>query len=492
MKNEKPSHIVSSGVRIFPSGRENKDQSTLNATRRKNRLERRQRDRYLQRRKYLLYLLKKHGLLPEDIFSARKLVSLNPYKLRAEGLDGKLDLHHFGRAIFHLNQRRGFKSNRKSGDAKEGGIINKTIKQSSDSMEKGNYRTYGEFLWHRFQKMDSSRRKSGSQEGNWVLARKSIGGAKNDNYVVYASRKMIEEEFDRLWDSQARFHEQLNKVVKNKRQGNQKLKNIFFQAIFYQRKLKQPIIGQCSLIPAEKRVARVLPSFQRFRILKELNNLSYVDKFGHSFFIKEMDRGLEFRDQMIEKLFLKQEKVTFKRLEKEFKLFFKNVKYFSCFNLNTFSRNYLYGDQTNSILKKTIAHWSQWELKRQDSFIEVLEGENKEEEYVKDDEEVLKDLEQFNEKNNLGLSSEILENCVNETHKLVSGHGQYSKKAIQKILPFLEKGQLEYDAIKSAKFPSCSSSSAIKTQRSSLKRLQRLYHLGNCSAIKTKTPFGQH
>ena len=108
----KPQSIVGAGVRIFSSGRKLKDYTTLNATRRQARLQRRQRDRYLQRRTYLLYLLKKYGLFPEDKSSAKKLADLNPYELRTKGLDEKLNIYHFGRALFHLNQRRGFKSNR--------------------------------------------------------------------------------------------------------------------------------------------------------------------------------------------------------------------------------------------------------------------------------------------------------------------------------------------------------------------------------------------
>ena len=59
-----PANIVETGVRVFSSGRRKKDYTTLNAARRQKRLQRRQRDRYLQRRTYLLYLLRKHGLFP--------------------------------------------------------------------------------------------------------------------------------------------------------------------------------------------------------------------------------------------------------------------------------------------------------------------------------------------------------------------------------------------------------------------------------------------
>ena len=156
---------------------------------------------------------------PEDKFSARKLKSLNPYELRAKGLDKKQDIHHFGRALFHINQKRGFKSNRKSGDIKEKGLISQSIEASKQLMTEHNSRTYGEFLWKRFQKMEAERKTPGSQEANWVLARRSVGAGVKEGYVVYSNREMITEEFNKLWDSQSRFHKKLK---------DEKLKEEFF------------------------------------------------------------------------------------------------------------------------------------------------------------------------------------------------------------------------------------------------------------------------
>ncbi|MYE07822.1 MAG: hypothetical protein F4X95_03620, partial [Oligoflexia bacterium] len=435
----KPIKIIATGVRIFSSGRNDKDYTTLNATRRKNRLQRRQRDRYLQRRTYLLSLLRKHGLIPEDPFSAKNLKILNPYELRAKGLNKKLDLHHFGRALFHLNQKRGFKSNRKSRDIKEDGLINKSVKASKELMEQYNCRTYGEFLWKRFQKMEESRKTPGSQQDNWILARRVIGAASKDNYVVYSNRDMIKKEFNRLWDSQSRFHEQLK---------DKNIKDKFFKAIFKQRPLKAPIVGNCALT-GERRIHKALPSFQKFRILKELNNLAYIDNKGHSCPITKLERGLEFRDKLITEHFLKKSKVTFRQIEKSFKNFFTQINNFSSFNLNTFNRDYLEADKTSVIIAKIIPQWHKWGITLQDQFIEELEGENTVGLYMEDDDTVLKKLKQFNKNHNLGLSDEQLDKCVNKLNSLPDGHGKYSKEAIEKIIPFLEKGQTEYEALSS-------------------------------------------
>ncbi len=437
-KNKKPCSIAGAGVRIFPSGRMPKDYTTVNATRRLARLARRQRDRYLQRRAYLLIMLEKYGLFPADRFSAKKLADLNPYELRTKGLDEKLDLYHFGRALFHLNQKRGFKSNRRSGNEKEDGLIVRSVEASKKEMEKYNARTYGEFLWQRFQKMEKSRKKPGSQQENWVLARKATGAGAKDNYAVYAQRAMLKEEFHKLWDSQARFYD----ILKNKQ-----TKKVFFEAIFHQRPLKQPVVGICELT-GEKRIHKALPSFQQFRILKELNNLAYVDSYGHSHLISLMKNGITFRDKIIKDLFQKKDKIKFSDLENAFKTFFPEIKNFADFNLHTYNRNYLEGNKTSIILRKTVPDWDTWPLDIQDCFIEKLEGEEGKNGFMKTDTKILEDLQNFNKEKKLNLSEAQLSECLNKRlNKLPKDHGQYSKLAIQNILPFLRQGKQEFESV---------------------------------------------
>ena len=442
-KNKKPCSIVKTGVRIFSSGRKDKDYTTLNATRRQKRLQRRQRDRYIQRRNYLLYLLKKYGFFPKENSEAKKLQQLNPYKLRAQGLNQKLELYHLGRVLFHLNQRRGFKSNRKSSNDKESGVIKQSIKAVEELMEKYNSKTYGEFLWKRFQKMEKDRKTPGTQQNNWVLSRRPINFKAQDNYAVYANRDMIEHEFNQLWKSQARFHEKIK---------DNKLKEKFFKAIFEQRPLKQPIVGKC-FYTGEDRISKASPYFQKFRILKELNNLKWINDRGESFSIIEMKnkKGIEFRNHLIIKFFQKKKEVKFSEIEKTFKQFFPEIENFSSFNLDTYNRDKLEGDKTSCILRKEFCEWDKWSLEQQSKFVELLKGQAEQGKPVKEEEEILKDLQDFNLKNQFNLKQNTLQNCIKKETKLPSDHGKYSKKAIQKILPFLEKGELEDKTIQLAK-----------------------------------------
>lgn len=150
--------VVDGGVRIFSDGRDPKSGASLAVDRRAARAMRRRRDRYLRRRATLMKVLAETGLMPADPAEAKALEALDPFALRAAGLDEPLPLPHLGRALFHLNQRRGFKSNRKTdrGDNESGKIKDATARLDMEMMANG-ARTYGEFLHKRRQKATDPR-----------------------------------------------------------------------------------------------------------------------------------------------------------------------------------------------------------------------------------------------------------------------------------------------------------------------------------------------
>jgi CRISPR-associated endonuclease Csn1 len=142
-------HIVDLGVRIFSDGRDPKSGASLAVDRRNARAMRRRRDRYLGRRSAFLRALITYGLMPADADEAKLIAERDPYPLRRRALDEMLAPHEIGRALFHLNQRRGFKSNRKAErKAKPGeeGKIASGAKLLDAAMAEAGARTLGEFL----------------------------------------------------------------------------------------------------------------------------------------------------------------------------------------------------------------------------------------------------------------------------------------------------------------------------------------------------------
>jgi len=125
---QEPVAVIKAGCRIFSDGRHPKLGTSLAVERREKRAMRRNRDRRLRRKARLIQGLVDFGFFPADKAGQKALVDKDPYELRARGLDQVITPAEFGRALFHMNQRRGFKSNRKyDGADKDVGALKTAI-----------------------------------------------------------------------------------------------------------------------------------------------------------------------------------------------------------------------------------------------------------------------------------------------------------------------------------------------------------------------------
>jgi len=247
-----PCGILDMGVRVFPDGRDAKSKESNAVTRRMARGARRRRDRYQKRRADLLRRLTDYGLMPADRGERRTLAARHdPYELRARALDDPLSPYELGRTLFHLNQRRGFKSNRKADqDSGESGVIKEASEALEDQMAESDARTLGEFLNHQ------------RCEGQPTRFRNLSTGA-TAKYEFYPTRQMLLDEFDQIRTAQAPYHDVMPEQWDTLRD----------QVIFFQRPLKPVDPGWCQFEEGEQRAARALPVAQEFRLLQEVNNL---------------------------------------------------------------------------------------------------------------------------------------------------------------------------------------------------------------------------
>lgn len=293
----RPIGILDLGTRLLTAteeaGRDPQTKTSLAVDRRIARGMRRRRDRYLRRRGGLMAALVAHGLMPAEDADRKALESLDPYKIRAAALDGPVPPHHLGRALFHLNQRRGFKSNRKSdaadGDAKK---VEKGIDALKRLMHAAEAGTVGEYMAIRH------------RERQTVRAR-LVGTGKDAHFPFYLDRALIEHEFDALWAAQAPHHPEMTEAARAE----------IGHVMFFQRPLKEVDPGKCALYPEEdRRAPRALPIAQRFRILKELADLRLRGITGSA-----RPLTLDERDRLLAKL-LKRKAVTFDSLRKELDL----------------------------------------------------------------------------------------------------------------------------------------------------------------------------
>lgn len=356
-----PIRIRDAGVRIYSDGREPKSGTSLAEGRRVARGMSRRRDRYKRRRKALLRTLIEFGLMPADESAQRALVAetndkvadqvaSDVYALRARALDEKLPLAHIGRALFHLNQRRGFKSNRKT-DKKDNdqGKIASGISRLGNAITAAGAKTFGAFLYKQ------------RLAGGWVRVRpqrvpSKEEGKDEEGYGFYPERSFLIKEFGAIWDAQAQHYPD---ILTNERRDH------LHKVIFYQRPLKEPKIGKCSFNHDEERLPRAHPLFQEFRLYKEVNELEII-----------------YPDQHHEKLTLEQRDllVTFLRAQRSMKFSAMRGKILKKqigirLNKETDSRTDIKGDEIHAEMadaKRFGAQWGQFSLDEQWDIIRYL------------------------------------------------------------------------------------------------------------------------
>ena len=457
---DEPVGLGPGGVRIFPDGRDPKSKESNAAGRRAARAMRRRRDRYLQRRSNLLGLLKRHGLMPEDHNARRTLAALDPYVLRANALAKSLPAHHVGRALFHLNQRRGFLSNRKTekGD-KESGAIKTAAGKLQQSMEDASANTLGEFLNRRHLPQQMQERQKAICEelervgkdhltGNarkkaWakirkrlfpgevlpaplpVRARNIISGAKAE-YDFYPTRQMLEHEFDTIWIAQTPHHPSMTEDARKE----------IRHAIFFQRPLKQPPVGKCSLDPAKNkddvegfRCSWAHPLAQRFRIWQEVRNLAIAET-------GQQPRPLAKEDgDKIALALIQNGKVPFDKIRSLLKLPPE-----ARFNLESEKRPHLTGDETAAKLSHKSLFGKAWRSFPLDRQIEIVTKLGEEQ----DSDKLIVWLEE-----NIGLDRETADRVASAF--LPDSHSRLGLRAIRNILPKMADEGMNYpDAAKAA------------------------------------------
>ena len=406
-----PVAMIKAGVRIFSDGRNPKDGSSLAVTRRDARSMRRRRDRLLKRKARMIRSLIEHGFFPADETKRKALVTANPYALRARGLDEALKPEEFARALFHINQRRGFKSNRKT-DKKDNdsGALKIAINKLREAITQQNCRTVGEWLNKR------------AAVGGLVRARyrqekvvKDDGKTKiNKSYDLYIDRAMISDEFDAMWRKQSELKPALFTEA-----ARADLKDV----LLHQRTLKPVKPGRCTFMPEEERAPLALPSTQRFRMYQEVNNLRILREG-----LKEEPLTLQQRNDLIAAL-EQHSKRSFTQIKK-----LLGIGGAVQFNFEDPKRQELKGNVTSAILSDSNRFgkaWFDFSEDKQDAIVLQLVKEENEAKLVR----------WLHEETGIDeLTAETIANTG-----LPEGYGSLCEQALARILPELRRDVITYD-----------------------------------------------
>jgi CRISPR-associated endonuclease Csn1 len=185
------------------------------------------------------------------------------YYLRSTAISGQLELEELGRALYHLGQRRGFKSNRREGrsglspaEVKEQEKVSSKIKASIGGLQ---------------EELDSSGRTLGQHLALVNPHSSSVRNRKrSDMQPIWTGRKMYEEEFERIWASQSVHY---SSVL------TEALKSQIERLMFRQRAITAGKPGNCELErnPPVPRAPRSSLLAQHFRVVQAVNNLRIVE-----------------------------------------------------------------------------------------------------------------------------------------------------------------------------------------------------------------------
>lgn len=265
-KDENAYHLVAKGTNIFSEGV--KIEKGIESSKAAERTEHRSVRKHYWRRKIrkirLLTILSENDLCPRlakeqlrqwrlkkeyptnDAFMewqrTEDKANVNPYKFRYICLTQKLDLsditqrYILGRALYHLNQRRGFLSNRKESTKESEGAVKEGISSLTEDIQAAGCEYLGEFFYHLYQ--------AGKKIRNHYTARK-------EHY---------QKEFLAICAKQELNAELVTKLEK---------------AIFDQRPLKSQKgqVGTCTFEKGKSRCPTSHPLYEDFRLYSFLNNI---------------------------------------------------------------------------------------------------------------------------------------------------------------------------------------------------------------------------
>ncbi|MBI1357682.1 MAG: type II CRISPR RNA-guided endonuclease Cas9 [Acidobacteria bacterium] len=410
--------IIAMGSRIFDAGVqgdiEKGKEEPRNAQRRQARQVRRQSERRARRLRKVYNLLGRHGLLPpagdpqqrHDLLLQldATLRSKSPknrasphadaqtwlYGLRARGLDEKLEPDELGRALFHLAQRRGFKSGRKAAytpeEQEDEGKVQAGIETLRERMATAGARTLGEY----FSSLDPTEREQ------------RIRG-------LWTARDMYAHEFDEICKAQNAHQPELlsDALVADLR-----------EAMFFQRPLKKVLPGRCELEPDQRRAPLAHPAAQRIRMIQAVNNLALRPALG-----RDIDLTQDQRNAILHMLEAHGD-VTMARARRLIGVGNKMK-----FNLEEGGEKRLVGDRTAQHMRQAIGElWDSLTPSRQERIVtELLEAD--------DDIPAL----------SLGLAQrwglERDQALALARTKLEPGYAALSLKAIRKLSPCVEAGE---------------------------------------------------
>ncbi|MCR9062655.1 MAG: hypothetical protein NXI00_01750 [Cytophagales bacterium] len=365
----------------------------------------------------------------------------NPYQLRVISLDQKLTKHEFGRSLYHLVQRRGYKD------------IGETDKETEKQIERRSEDSFKTALDKHgiiAKALDEEFLKKGKRARN-----------------QYPLREEYQHELEEICKAQG-----YNVDKEGKEDYKDKFVKSLWKAIIWQQPLKtqRGNIGKCTLEPTKLRCPVSHPVFEIFRAWQFINTIKFFDKND-----KKQPLSQEMREQLFfEKFIQKDSNFKFEEIRKFLdKKFGKARKYNYPIDRKTGRYDTsvsgmpvykglveLFGEKAKSALNEI----EQYDIGNAPKIIDKYSIYDLWHILFAFDKRTAKDedfLERFGS-DNLDIQNIIrkkkgvevsISPLVELKGKFLPGYADLSLKALCKIIPFLKEGYLYNEAVVLAKIP---------------------------------------
>lgn len=374
----------------------------------------------------------------------------SPYQLRAELMEkqfdfsNQVDKYKLGRAIYHIAQRRGFKSSKgetlKEQEKNESEALIETdlsaaLKKSEEKrsgdlskyMEENKLPTVGCAFYH--------------LEKNGIRVR---------NSKYQAVRSQYKEEIKRIFDFQKGLDKEcvLYKRLVSEKKGE--------GAIFYKRPLRSQkgLVGNCTLEPDKPRCPISHPEFEKFRAWCLINNIRFGEELKETLTLEQKEQLYKDKFLLTRSSFKFQEIREWiqKRVGKPLDYKDKTINFKDKVNVS--------GCPISGRLKNLLGEdWADWLFKTGETKTNHKSGEIKPITYnaidlwhvcyTFDEPEYVEEFA----KNKLHFDDNQTKQLVRIFGAIQQGYGMLSLKAIKNINRFLQKGLIYTDAVLLAKLP---------------------------------------
>ena len=416
-----PNRIIDMHVRTFEAAENPNDGSSLAAPRREARGARRRNRRHKHRLDRIKALIQSEGIYTKEkldsLYHAKGNILMDIYQIRYESLERKLNNEELTRLLIHFAQRRGFKSNRKNEKkgSDEGKLLAATADNEKYLKEKG-YRTVGEMLWKDERFAENKRNKGGDYSNTFL-------------------RSQLKEEIGIIFEKQKAF----GSLYVTDAFSEKYLEILFSQRAFeegpgeespYAGNQIEKMVGKCTFEKEEKRASKATYTFELFNLWQKINSIGILQD------------GVKRRltDDERNKLFAlchKTEKIDYKRIRKELEMgqdaLFSNLTYgrkeVEEVEAAKFQHLPVYHEMRKAFDKISKNHVLQISNTQRDLIGTAIT-------YYKTDDKIQQAL----------LEGKFSKEEINAIlgMKNFSKFGSLSVKAMQKVIPYLEKG-LTYD-----------------------------------------------